>query len=344
MPLKETNLTGPLARALALVAGLVLGVGLLVLLLRTVSGDVLASAFAHVDYTYLLIALVPFLLTFGIKVTRWGLLFGQDSPTWWTLFGAISVGYGVNTVLPLRLGEVVTAYWVRDRSRVGMARALGTIAVERITDGVAVLLILVVFAPTVAFPRALVAPTIVVGGLMVAGLAALVVVALMSAPEAGWAQRIIARFRETPLRVVVEMLGQALTGVRALRDPGALSLYLAYTVIIWVSNSVLFWLLVRAFHLDVPLSAGFLLTGVLFLGMAVPSSPGYLGVFDYLMVLTLSLYDVRHGPAVAAALAAHFINFVPVTVVGLLLLARHGETLVLSLASRSSRPEERPYS
>lgn len=304
------------------------------------SADLLARAFAQVDYTYLLIALVPFLLTFGIKVTRWGLLFGRDAPTWRALFEAISVGYGVNTILPLRLGEVITAYWVRDRSQVGMARTLGTIAVERITDGVAVLLILVVFAPTVAFPPALIAPTVVIGGLMVAGLASLVVVALVSEPQAGWMERAILRLRATPLRLVVDMLAQAFTGVRALRQPSAFSLYLLYTVIIWVSNSVLFWLLVRAFHLDVPLSAGFLLTGVLFLGMAVPSSPGYLGVFDYLMVLTLSLYNVKHADAVAAALAAHFINFVPVTIVGLALLAWHGQGVALNLAAWSGRLRE----
>lgn len=304
------------------------------LLLRTVSPGLLAHAFAHADYTYLSIAAVPFLLTFGIKVTRWGLLFGRDSPSWHTLFEAISVGYGLNTVLPLRLGEVATAYWVRDRSDVGMARTLGTIAVERITDGVAVLFILVVFAPTVAFPRALIGPTIIVGALMLAGLVALVVVGLVSVGETGWTQRIIRRLRETPARLVVDMLAQASTGVRSLRDPRALSLYVAYTVVIWASNSVLFWLLVRAFHLDVPLSAGFLLTGVLFLGMAVPSSPGYLGVFDYLMVLTLGLYDVGHVDAVAAALAAHFINFVPVTLVGLALLAWHGRGVALSLAAR----------
>lgn len=322
---------------MALAAGLVLGIGLLILLLRTVRGDLLARAFTDVNFTYLLLAALPFLLTFGVKVTRWGLLFGRDSPGWCTLFGAISVGYGVNTIVPLRLGEVVTAYWIRGRSEIGMARALGTIAVERVTDGVAVLLILVVFAPTVAFPPALVAPTVIVGAVMVAGLAGLTVVAVVSVPRDGVTTAILSRLENTPLRLILPVVGQAVGGARALRDPVALTLYVCYTAVIWISNSVLFWLLVRAFHINVPVSAGFLLTGVLFLGMAVPSSPGYLGVYDYLMVLTLGLYKIGHVPAIAAALASHFINVVPVTVVGLLLLAHHGAGRVFRIAVAADR-------
>lgn len=333
----EVALPGPIARIVALVAGLALGVALLVLLLRTVSPGLLAHAFASVDYRYLVLAIIPFLMTIGIKVSRWVLLFGSDAPTWRTLFEAICVGYGVNTVVPLRAGEVVTAYWVRDRTGLSMMRTLGTIAVERVTDGVSVLAILVLFAPTVAFPAQLVGPTVAVGALLAFALVGLVALVGFSPSERGRISVWVERWRRTPARIVIDALAQALEGVRALRGRYALSLYVVYTLVIWVSNSLLFWLLARAFQLDVPLSAGFLLTGVLFLGMAVPSSPGYLGVFDYLMVLTLGLYSVPRGQAVAAALATHFIFFVPVTVVGLMLLAHHGGVTAAGLlASRQA--------
>lgn len=312
------------ARVAVLVIGLLLGIALLVLLLRTVSPATLGRAFAGADYWYLAAGMLPFVLILGAKVSRWQLLFGPGPPRWWTLFGAISVGYAVNTVVPLRMGEIVTAYWVRDRESVGMAKTLGTVAVERVTDGLAVLLLLVLFAPTVAFPPALLVPVVAVGAALLVLLAILLGAAVVSAGERAWLRRLDTRLRETRARVLAEWISQAFAGTRAIADPRRFLLYLLYTAFIWSANSVLLWLLVRAFHLDVPLAGGFLLTGVLFLGMAVPSSPGYLGVFDYLMVLMLGLYGVAHGPAVAAALAAHVVTFVPVTVVGLLLLAHHG--------------------
>jgi uncharacterized protein (TIRG00374 family) len=314
-------------------------VGLLALLLRTVSPQLLGRAFADADYRYLVAALAPFLLTFAVKVTRWALLFGPAAPSWRTLFEAISVGYGVNTVVPLRAGELVTAYWVRDRADVSIIRTLGTIAVERVTDGVSVLTLLVLFAPTVSFPPALVVPTTVIGVLMVAALVGLAAVAWSSPVENGRLRRLLAHLERTPARIVIGALAQAVAGARTLRNRRTFSLYFAQTVLIWTSNSVLFWMLARAFHLDVPLSAGFLLTGVLFLGMAVPSSPGYLGVFDFLMVLTLGLYRVPHAPAVAAALAAHAVNFLPVTVVGLALLAHRGGTAAFGMIVSRQVPD-----
>ena len=95
------------------------------------------------------------------------------------------------------------------------------------------------------------------------------------------------------------------------------------------------------YGIDVPLLAGFLLTGVLYLGMAVPSSPGYVGVFDYLMVVTLGLYGEPRAASLAAAFAAHVINFVPVTLVGLAYLGRHGYVKTLRFVPGEERVTER---
>src|SRR5438874_1567441 len=144
-----------LPRILLLLAGTALGAGLLVLLLRSVNLDELGTDFSNVDYRYLALAAPPFALILLLKVARWEILYGADAPGWDTLFGAINVGYAINSVLPLRLGEVVRAYWVRDRTGISMVRTLSTIALERVMDGVTLVLLFVLTAPTVAFPRQL---------------------------------------------------------------------------------------------------------------------------------------------------------------------------------------------
>src|SRR5206468_11907746 len=121
-----------------------------------------------------------------------------------------------------------------------------------------------------------------------------------------WLTGLLERLEGSRLRVVAGVLRQALAGLSALRGR-SFALFVLYTAVIWISNGLLLWLIARAFHLDVPLVAGFLLTGVLLPGMAVPSSPGYIGIFDYLMVLTLGLYGEPHARSVAAAFAAHVI-------------------------------------
>jgi uncharacterized protein (TIRG00374 family) len=322
-------------RALPLLLGLAVGVALLAALLHSVDPSSLAKAFRLADYRYVAAAAVPFVLIVAVKVVRWELLFGSEAPSFGILFGALNAGYAINTLVPLRLGELVTAYWVRDKTGLSMVRVLSTVAVERVADGLTVFAILMLSAPSVAFPRRLVAPALTIGVLLTFALAALLFVAYS---EGALLDPLLARLDTTRLRLAAALARQAVTGLHALRDRRALVFFGLYTLVIWLSNAVLLWLMVRAFHIDAPLGAGFLLTGVLYLGMAVPSSPGYIGVFDYLMVLALSLYGAAHSAAVAAALATHFVNFVPVTVVGLAFLGRHG----LSRALRSVRtaPEQ----
>jgi glycosyltransferase 2 family protein len=317
-------------RLALLLAGSALGVLLIVLLLRTVDLAQVARSFSHVQYSYLVAAVPFFAANLLLKVPRWGVLFGSDSPDFDTRFGAINVGYSVNALLPARLGDIVRAYWIRDRARIGMVHTLSTIALERVLDGMALFLILLILAPTVALPGKLLGPALTVGLIFVVLLVAMIFSAFSSHGET-WLSRWLDRLESTRASILGRLAREVLNGLHALRNRRALVLLVAYTAAIWISNSVTLWLVVRAFNIDVPLAAGFLVTAVLNLGMVVPSSPGYVGIFEYLMVLTLQLYGVHKAPALAATLTFHAIAFVPVTIIGLVYIARTGLKVTLEM-------------
>ena len=303
---------------------MLVGVVLLVMLLRSVHLDQLAQAFSHVNPEFLLLALPFFLVNYLLKVPRWSLLYGSESPSWDTLFGAMNVGYAINTLLPARLGEVLRSYWVRDRSGVSMMRSLSTIALERVSDGVTLVIMLLLTAPTVAFPRRLLGSAVLVGAAFVVVLGVMIVLAFGATDDQHPLSRFLLRLEHGPMAPVARMLRQTIIGLQALRSWSSVLKLVVYTLIIWGANGVLVWLVLKAFHIDIPLTGGFLLTAVLNLGMAVPSTPGYVGVFEYLMVLTLSLYGVPHTNSVAAALGFHAIAFIPATIVGLIYIVRTG--------------------
>ncbi len=326
-----------------LIAGTLLGFVLLVLLLRSVNLDKLGSDFSRVDYRYMGLAIVPFVVNLLLKVPRWALLFGDEAPSWDTLFGGMNVGYAVNSLLPLRLGEIARAYWVRDRGRIGMVQTLSTIALERVVDGVTLLVLFLLMVPTVAFPAKLLGPALLVGGGFI--LALLAMIALAHGSSTWQNHRLAAVFRRLETgrwSLLGRAVCQVVMGLQALRSRRAVVLLAIYTLLIWGTNSLLIWLVLQAFHIGAPLTAGILLTAVLNLGMAVPSSPGYVGVFDYLMVLTLGLYGVHRTPAVAAALAFHAIAFVPVTIIGLVYMARSGLQVTLAMLRTGATPRHSP--
>jgi glycosyltransferase 2 family protein len=325
-------------RLLVLLGGTALGIALLVLLLRSVNLGALGNAFATADYAYLALAAIPFLINWLLKVPRWSLLFGDESPGWDTLFGAMNVGYAINGLFPARLGEIVRAYWVRDRSGTGMMLTLSTIAVERVLDGTFLIILLVLMLPTVPFPHELLGPAFTLGAAFVVILLLMAVIANSSHRDDSVVGHLLDRLEAGRLLPVGKAVRQIVAGLHALRDGRTMALVLGYTAVIWGSNTFFFWFTVRAFHLDVPFAAGILLATVVNLGMAVPSSPGYVGVFEYLTVLTLSLYTsaagtVQHpgADATAAALALHVFAYGPVTIVGLLYIARTGLSVTLQM-------------
>ncbi|MGI8967899.1 MAG: lysylphosphatidylglycerol synthase transmembrane domain-containing protein [Chloroflexota bacterium] len=318
-----------------LLGGIALGVALVILLLHSVNLSQLGADFHQVNYALLVLALVFFAINLGMKVPRWALLLGDDAPDWDTLFGAINVGYAVNTLLPLRLGDLVRAYWVRDRAGIPMVRALSTIALERVADGVTVLILFLVLAPTVAFPAALRGSALAAGGLFIAVLLFMLLLAYNASRDTRFS-RLLVRIEQSRLSIVGQIIRQIAAGLRTLRSGRAVALLTLYTAIIWGSNAVLLWLVIRAFHLNAPFAAGVLGNAVVSLGMTVPSTPGYIGLFDYLIVVTLGLYGVSRTPALAAALVFHAIAFVPVTLIGVVYIARTGVRLTAEMLRASA--------
>jgi len=332
-----------LARLIPLLGGTALGIVLLVFLLRSVNLAQLGNDFSSANYWYLLLALPPLAVNLLIKVPRWALLYGKDAPGWDNLFGGLNVGYAINALLPARLGEIVRAYWMRDRAGISMMLTLSTIALERVTDGMTLLVLLFITAPTVAFPRKLLGPAITIGVVFVIALVAMVVMAYSATQEDHPVSRLLLFLERGRWSFAGRALRQVVVGLQALRDWSSVALLLGYTVITWASNVLVAWLVLAGFHIGVPITAAILLIAVLNLGMAVPSSPGYVGVFESLMVLILGLYGIGHTTALAAALAFHAISFVPVTIIGLIYIARVGvETTVRMVRSgaEASTPRE----
>jgi uncharacterized protein (TIRG00374 family) len=320
---------------LVMLAGTGLGVGLIVFLLHSVDLDQLGNDFSRADYVWLLPAAVAFLVNLLLKVPRWALLFGEGAPDADTLFGAINVGYAVNSLLPARLGDLVRAYWVRERTGIGMVRTLSTIALERVADGITVLLLFLALAPTVAVPANLRGSALAAGAVFIVVLAVMLLLAY-SVDRENRFSRLLRDLEGSRWAIVARVIRQLAGGLQVLHSRRAVALLVFYTLVIWGSNAVVLWCVIKAFHLDAPFTAGILGNSVVSLGMTVPSTPGYVGVFDYLIVVTLGLYGVHKTPALAAGLVFHAIAFVPVTLIGIVYIARAGLRVTMQMLRQSA--------
>jgi len=236
---------------------------------------------------------------------------------------ATSVGFAANTVLPARAGEVLRPAILSREESLPFSALLASILFERILDALAQLFFLAIalFAAPGAGALASGRVRIVAGAVAAAAIG----VALFAVVWRGATERIIDRLlRVLPERFRPKARGIAhtfLDGFASLKTPRLLFLVGAGSILMWLVINVQIWCVMRAFGVDLPLPAAFVVTTAAVLGLAVPT-PG--GVGGYHAAVQFALTSVFHVPlatATGVALVAHAVSFVPISLVGFVWLA-----------------------
>lgn len=303
-------------------------VALLAWVLRDVSLRQVVAYAGSADPGLLLLAVFLATLTFGLRTIRWRLILrdadGRPFP-WLPLWHATAIGFMANNLLPARAGEVARAYVAGRQLPVRFTTALGSIGVERVFDALVMLALMAVAIAAPSFPA-----NTLVQGRSLAGLArgatlvfgAVLVLALIvvhrPAPWLALLDRVTRRL--LPARIadrISDWAGGIVEGLAVLKNPGRFAGVVGWSIVQWGTNAAAFAVCFRAFGLDVPLEAALLLQGIIGFGVAVPTTPGFVGVFELATRITLGIYGVEQNRAVAYALTYHLATFIPITLLGL---------------------------
>lgn len=309
-------------------AGLILSLVFLALAIRNVEWSSVWDSWRAARLDLLLLGTLLLVGSWVIAAVRWRVLLpGVKGLRIRDAFSFISIGYLANTVLPLRLGDLVRASLVGRKKNAGISRALGSIAIERLMD------VLMLVAMTLALMRVLDIPPAIQHGLTafsavaLAGLIGLMVVSInrRHLPRlAEWLGKIMPRKLTERLFTV---LGNFASGADALHRPSGFLSVIFLSMLLWLTVGAATLLWVFAFHLSVPWYAGFFVLVVVNLGSAIPSSPGYIGVYHYLAVLALSIWVPDRNIALAYAIGTHALNMLANAGLGSYFLAREGISL-----------------
>ena len=288
---------------------------------RGIEFSSLLEALRQVQVVWLLLALGPLVLVDLARAYRWRLLFHPLSElSIWRLFRLVSIGYLVSSVTPMRLGEVLRVYLCAQTEQVDVARALSTVVLERVSDTLTITLLLLALVPSVAIPAELVRPAVAVGIVAAFGCLFLATVVVRRQHAFRLYDRLAGALpvlgRPTTRRIVVS----AVDGLAALSSRRQTAGLGAWSLAIWLVTAVVFGLVMLATGLRLPFAAALLVACVTSLGMIVPSSPGYLGIFEYLTVLSVSLFGVDRGAALSYALVLHAVLYLKSVVLGLIAL------------------------
>jgi glycosyltransferase 2 family protein len=255
------------------------------------------------------------------------------------VWSADVIAMAMNSVIPMRAGDMMIAFMLRQRLGVRLTRGTSIVLVDRFFDFATVIVLFVVMlaaAPTVVPWAHDVSVSLAVAlVLLVAGLLGVIRTARL------WS-RLLERTR-APLpgeradrwrRLAQDLL----EGFAAIDRVGIIAAVIVVSILMWSSIAASYWFGVRAMwpHMTIP-AAAFAASAVA-LSFVVPLAPGGFGVFHGAAVLALSLFAIPAEPALAFAIVAHGFQMGSVLVLGTASLLWQGISIRGLIAAREAQP------
>jgi uncharacterized membrane protein YbhN (UPF0104 family) len=273
---------------------------------------------------------------FPLRARRWRTILAPVAGVlpFRVLWRGTAIGMMVNNVFPLRAGEFARALaLVRQVPTVGAATALGSLAVDRLFDALVLLALLCAALLDPRFPDGVTIGGQGMGQLALGGLAVIGGAVAAAFLAARWPHRLVSLVRGGVRLIaprlegrVVLLATEATASLAVLADPRRFLAVFGWTLVHWLVHAASMHLGFVAVGIDLPLSASLFLMGVISFGVALPSSPGFFGVFEGAATVGLGVYGVPKELAISWALAYHLLSFIPITVLGALALAAVGLT------------------
>jgi uncharacterized protein (TIRG00374 family) len=281
--------------------------------------------------------LLPGILLYFIGVLlrslRWSVLLkGKLALKALQLFPSICIGYLGNNIFPARAGELIRAYHLREKFAIPFATSLASIIVERIFDGLVMIIFILFGLP--GFQSQLHNQSLngLIQWILIAGSILFLVAFLAVLISALFPEKASQVFDFVFLKILPAkthekyhaLLNRFFEGLEVLKSPLQLLSVFAISLAVWLLETGLYWSVLQAFHLSVPFNQLLLLNGALNILSTIPSAPGYIGVFDAPGIRLLNAMNVASESAAAYILILHAALWLPITVAGLFFFIREG--------------------
>lgn len=299
-----------------------------------------------------LIWLVGFLaavsLSFVTRIWRWGYIVRTAKPvSFRSLFSATQIGFLANFVLPGRIGEVVRALVLSRLEKMPFTKCFAFVALDRVTDlfGLIAVMLISVLAfhpdkpivlpaavPLPEWGKALLEPAAVRGAMLWMGAFLCAVsgsfVLLYANQRLAFrvSDAILGRISKRLAEYVRGLLTHFAEGMHVFRSARDMAKSLAFSLMTWAFFALSLMCVLEAFHLDYPWYTPFVCLSVVSVAIALPNTPGFVGVYHIAVILSLFMVSAvdNYDQAKVIALVAHILNLIPIIVAGVFCLYLEG--------------------
>lgn len=316
----------PLLKSKKFYLGILISVGSILVLVVTVDWVNAGEAFTTANYWWILPAVVIFMAGFLARAKRWGYLLRRIKRIrFMPLFKATMIGFMANSILPARVGEIIGPLVLARDERIKKSSVIASAVINRLLDGFT---LMVIWLGTVLAIGVEKSGNVIVIAMLFVGYIVLTSLIYMfyrfSDRTIGWIKRAVARFNMRLAVRVGRILVSFADGLNVFSNRRHLGMAVYYSLLVWGCSVTSTWLVMQGFNFSVgfPAYTSFLLVALVCLGIAIPSSPGYIGTFELSTYFSLNIANpaITMGEALSFALILHLMQILPIIFVGLIFL------------------------
>jgi len=309
------------ARALKLGGGFAVGALFLWLVLRKVRLADLGAALAEARPGWLALGLACFLAGYAARAERWRIMLLRDNPAlrWRDCGAVLMIAVAANNLLPLRAGDVVRAFSFNRRLGISAATSLTTLVVERLLD---TLMLLTLLGAAVLALRANLAQLLGVGGWLLVTLSGAILAVLLAPgvfrPLANWGVARVSAVSDKAGGLLADLTERVFGALGHIAQGRVMARLLLASACAWLLEGMVFLCTALALPSLTHVAAAWLALPLGTLATILPSTPGFVGTFDYFTALAMRSAGNLLAPSTAYALLVHAMVWLPATLTGAL--------------------------
>lgn len=317
---------------ISIIIGLVIGILLLGIWLWVNPLHEIQANFRNLQFPWVALAAFVYLFAYFVRSCRWRLLIPSPAEpgvlrTWLYAMG----GNLLNYLIPIRIGDLARAWFIKRNHQVPLARALPSVFIDKAFDTIAIMVIIIIL-PFTAIDLSL-AMMILLGLLLIVFLITVVLLVLAASRK-----ELVTNILQYPVKFLPKKFSTKLnTGISTFvaelnlfeHHPGRLLLAVVYTAVGIMLDGLYFFLLFKAFGIDYSYPLALLGYTLINLSYALPQPPAQLGSNEWMMIIIFSVgFGLTKSTASAIMAFAHILTALLMSFWGAIAFLRLGPELI----------------
>lgn len=304
---------------------------------RKVDWAVLRASFSSVQFFWVVFALANVVLSVFVLGIRWRILLKPEvEVSLGRLFRFNVISQYTNIVFPARFGEVVRVYLVSKQYKVRAGYAMGTVFIEKFFDFI-VFIAFWIFLPILFAIEQQVKGYL--AALLFCAIAVVVLIFIILKPEIflKLLGKISKFFPGKYQKKIYVFFESGIEAFQQLKSSLTILLIFGLTLVFLTGQAVTNFMLFKAFGLEIPFWGALLILFAIQVGNIPPSVPGKLGVFEYAVILALSIFGISKDVALGYGIMLHLVAYLPKIVLGQIYLVRPAGSEQLAVGSKPGK-------